>query len=169
MTVHDPELLDALERLGAAPFHGTVWRHMFNDYPPELANTRGARWNPGGVSAIYTSVKDTVAIAEAQYAMDSQPLRPRPRRRVVYELELSLAQVVDLTQGRHLGVGLTDEELASDDMTACQAVGAAAAWLGWDGLVVPSVRADGENVVVLVDMLAPDAILRRLREREIPT
>jgi RES domain-containing protein len=167
MAIHDPELLDALERLGSSPFQGRVWRHMFNDHPPELANTRGARWNPAGVSAIYTSLEREVAFAEAQHAIDSQPVRPRPRRRVMYELELSLETVVDLTGGRHLEIGLTDEELTSDDPSACQAVGAAVAWLGWDGLLVPSVRVDGSNAVILVDTLSPDAAFERIGEQDI--
>jgi RES domain-containing protein len=89
MAIHDPELLDAIERLGAEILDSvTVWRHMFNDHPPELSNTRGARWNPAGLAAIYTSEDRATAIAEGQHAMDSQPLRPNARR-FVYELRVS--------------------------------------------------------------------------------
>lgn len=56
MAIHDPALLDQIEQLGTRTFDGHVWRHMFNDFPPELVNTRGARWNPAGTSAIYTSM-----------------------------------------------------------------------------------------------------------------
>lgn len=66
MAIHDPELLDAIESLGSEALDAvTVWRHMFNDNPPELSNTRGARWNPAGLAAIYTSEEREVAIAEA--------------------------------------------------------------------------------------------------------
>jgi hypothetical protein len=43
MAIHDPDLLDAIERLGSEALAGvTVWRHMFDENPPELSNTRGA-------------------------------------------------------------------------------------------------------------------------------
>lgn len=167
MTIHEPRLLDALESLGATSYQGVVWRHMFNEYPPELANTRGARWNPSGVAAVYASTLGETAIAEAQHAMDIQPLRPRPRRRVLYELRVSLAQVVDLTGGHHATVGLSDQDLVSDDFTACQAVGGAVVWLGYDGLLVPSARADGSNIVILVDALAAETHFERVAENEL--
>ena len=66
MPIHDPALLDAIGRLGSERLESiTVWRHMFNDNPPELSNIRGARWNPPGVAAIYTSEQRETAIAEA--------------------------------------------------------------------------------------------------------
>jgi RES domain-containing protein len=89
MAIHDPELLDAIEHLGSEALEDvTVWRHMFNDNPPELSNTRGARWNPAGIAAIYTSEARETAIAEGQHAIDMQPLRPKARR-FVYELRVS--------------------------------------------------------------------------------
>lgn len=41
------------------------------------------------------------------------------------------------------------------------------AWLGYDGIIVPSARADGGNVVILVDSVAPDALFQRIGETEI--
>lgn len=167
MAIHDPVLLDQIEQLGTQPFEGHVWRHMFNDHPPELSNTRGARWNPPAVAAIYASLAPATALAEAQHAIDSQPLRPKPRRRVLYELRVALPSVVDLTNERYKEVGLTDVDLGADDFLACQRVGGAVAWLGYDGLIVPSARAAGGNVVVLVDSGAPGALFERIGETEI--
>lgn len=79
---------------------------MFNDHPPELANTRGARWNPSGTAAIYTSLEPDTALAEGQHAMDIQPVRPKPRRRVLYEIQVTLQAVLDLTNGRYAEVGV---------------------------------------------------------------
>lgn len=168
MTVYDPGLLDQIERLGTERFDRHVWRHMFNEFPPELANTRGARWNPSGTSAIYTSLEADTALAEAQHAIDSQPLRPRPRRRVLYELHVTLDTVVNLTEDRYKQVGLTEADLISDDFDACQRVGGAVAWLGYDGLLVPSARAAGGNVVILVDNLAADSIFEQISYSDIP-
>lgn len=167
MAIHDPGLLDALEALGASAYEGVVWRHMFNEHPPELANTGGARWNPAGIAAVYTSEASQTALEEAQRAIDIQPLRPKARRRVLYELRVQLSQVVDLTGGRHLAVGLTNDDLTSDDFTHCQTVGAAVAWLGYDGILVPSARHQGRNVVILIDALDPDTALERLHQSEV--
>jgi RES domain-containing protein len=160
-------LLDRIEQLGTQPFEGRVWRHMFNDHPPELANTRGARWNPPGVAAIYTSLTPATALAEAQHAIDIQPLRLRPRRRVLYELAIALDAVVDLTDDRFTRLGMTERDLSADDFAACQRVGAALAWLGHDGMIVPSARADGGNVVILVDSAAAGVPFSRVGETEI--
>jgi RES domain-containing protein len=167
MTIHDPVLLDQIEQLGTQRFDGHVGRHMFNDFPPELANMRGARWNPAGVAAIYASLEPETALAEAQHAMDSQPLRPTPRRRVLYEVQVTLDTVVDLTGDRYQQVGLTASDLVADDFAACQRVGGAVASMGYDGLLVPSARADGGNIVILVDSLAADSVFDRIIETEI--
>jgi len=162
MAIHDPELLDAIERLGFEVLDEvTVWRHMFNDNPPELSNTRGARWNPAGLAAIYTSEERETAIAEGQHVIDSQPLRPRARR-YVYELRVSAAKVLRITQNDLATLGLDTEDLESPDFRACQRVGAHAAFLEYDAMVVPSARADGTNVVIFVNELAADAAFERV-------
>lgn len=167
MAIHDPDLLDALERLGTEALQGaTVWRHMFNNNPPELSNTRGARWNPAGVAAIYTSQDRETAIAEGQHAIDMQPLRPKARR-FVYELRVSARKVLRIRPPDFPALGLDPSDLESSDFTACQRVGAHAAFLGYDAIIVPSARADGSNVVIFVNELAADAVFERVGSSEI--
>lgn len=162
MAIHDPELLDAIEQLGADVLEDiTVWRHMFNDNPPELSNTRGARWNPPGLAAIYTSLERETAIAEGQHAIDSQPLRPRARR-FIYEMRVSAAKVLRITEADFPTLGLEPADLLSADFTPCQRVAAHAAFLEYDAIVVPSARADGSNLVILVNELAADGRFERI-------
>ena len=150
MNVHDPDFLDAIESLPTTDWAGSVWRHMFNDYTPDRVNITGARWNPPEVGAIYTAFARDTAIAEGQHAIDVQS-RPFHTRRVVYEVGVSVSSLVDLTQPGALGtVGLHVGDIQSDDFTACQNVGGAAAWLERGGLIVPSARAAGGNLVILV-------------------
>jgi RES domain-containing protein len=150
VATYDPALLDALEELPTAPWSGPVWRHMFNDYPPDRVNTSGARWNPPGVGAVYTAMARETALAEGQHAIDVQPTRLYARR-VLYEIEVAVSDVVDLSDSSSLReVGLTLADVAADDHTACQRVGGAAAWLGRGGLIVPSARDVGMNLVILV-------------------
>lgn len=144
----DQELLDAIAALRPITFEGTVWRHMFGDNPPELANTGGARWNPPGVDAIYTSLERGTAIAEGDYRLGIESIRPRVKR-TVYQMNVSLASVVDLADAiARRRVGLAEADLSAPGMAKTSIVGGAVDWLGHDGLLVRSVRADGVNLVV---------------------
>lgn len=156
MAIYDPALLDAIEQLPAPDWRGRAWRHMFNDYPPERSNTSGARWNPPGVEAIYTALDRDTAVAEGQHAIDVQPRRIF-RRRVLYELEIDVMGVVDLTTTEALtSVGLTLANIADDSHAACQQVGGAIAWLHRGGILVPSARNDGTNLVILLGAGDPE-------------
>jgi RES domain-containing protein len=167
MAIHDPALLDAIESLGTEQLDDvTVWRHMFNDNPPELSNTRGARWNPPGLAAIYTSLARDTAIAEGQHAMDSQPLRPRARR-YVYELRVSAKRALRINMSDLQALGLNPDDLESLDFTACQRIAAHASFLEYDALIVPSARADGTNLVIFVNELPADATFERVAVEQI--
>ena len=162
MATYDPTLLDALEGLPATSWQGRVWRHMFSQYTPDRVNTSGARWNPPGVGAIYTSLERATALAEGQHAIDVQPRRTYAKR-VMYEVEVSVTDVVDLTTPAALAaVGLTLDDVHADlnviagVQNPCQRVGGAAAWLERGGLLVPSARASGGNLVILVGTLGLD-------------
>lgn len=150
MPTYDRAFLDALEALPTTEWRGRVWRHMFNEYAPERINTGGARWNPPGVGAIYAALERETAIAEGEHMIEVQPRRIF-RRRVLYELEVDVDKVVDLTDAAALAsVGLTLADVASDDFTACQRVGGAIEWLGNGGILVPSARRAGDNMVILI-------------------
>jgi RES domain-containing protein len=66
---------------------------------------------------------------------------------------------------RSLGVG--DTELGSDDHTACRKVGGAAAWLGYDAILVPSARGAGDNLIIFIDKQEPDALLEVLDSQDV--
>jgi RES domain-containing protein len=155
--LYPPELLDRLQAITSAPWAGQAFRHMFGDYPPDAENTRGARWNPPGVAALYTSLARDGALAEAKHQIAVQPIPPRARR-TIYTLKLTLAGVLDLTDAdllQSLGVG--QAELAADDMTACRCLGGAADSLMHDGLLLPSARSTNTNLVIFPTNRARDA------------
>jgi hypothetical protein len=91
-------LLDQLESIGGKPWEGIVWRHMFGDTPPSRENASGARWNPRDVPAIYTSLERSVAIAEGDYLISIQPVRPSARR-VLYTVKVRLHNVITCATG----------------------------------------------------------------------
>lgn len=150
MPTFDPDFLDVIEGLPTREFQGHVWRHMFNEFAPERINTSGARWNPPRVGAIYAALERETAIAEGDHMIEVQPRRIF-RRRVLYELQVDVANIVDLTDPAALAAsGLTMADVASDDFTACQRVGGAIAFLGHGGILVPSARRAGDNMVILI-------------------
>jgi RES domain-containing protein len=155
--VYRPELLDALERLEPQRFAQRAWRHMFNDHPPDAENMRGARWNPPEVAAIYLSLTRDGAIAEGDHVVAIQPRRPRARR-YVYPVDVTLDNVLDISNLARLAeLGVTAPDLEGDDLTPCQQVGGAVAWLGHDGLLVPSARSPATNLIIFPANRAAEA------------
>lgn len=152
------ELLEYLQSLSSAPFNGTAYRHMFGDRQPTLENSLGARWNPPGVAAIYMSLERVTAVAEGDHAIAVQPIRPSVTR-WIYPVQVALADVLDLSPAGVLEpTGVDARELTSDDHSACRAVGEAVAWLGFEGLIVPSARGEGPNLVIFTANLKPQSV-----------
>lgn len=144
----DSRILELLEAAPVDPLDSMVWRHMFNQTPPDRENDRGARWNPSGVPAIYCSMTRQGAIAEGDHALAVNRRRATPRRRV-YEIHATLTRLVDLTDRELLrNLGVPDEVRAGDDLGPCQTIGEHVAWLGYDGMLIPSARSDADNVVI---------------------
>jgi RES domain-containing protein len=167
--VHDPALLDKLEGLDLEPFAGSVWRHMFNGIDPQLPNTRGARWNPAGTAAVYLSLEADTAVAEADHSLSIQPVRPRPKSRELYKVKISLERVLDLRgPGVLHSLGIDHDALRAYPPDLCQAVGGGAAWLDVDGILVPSARAEGSNLVAFVDHMDPDSALTIIEPLDLP-
>jgi RES domain-containing protein len=142
---------DILARLPARTWDGVVYRMMLADYPPERENIVGARWNPPGIGAIYTSESADVAIAEVTHHLQQQP-RPvrRDLKKTLYEIKVTLAAVVDLEDViPHLErAGIPHHLLVGNDVSTSQAIGKTVTWLDRDGLLVPSARARGKNLVI---------------------
>ena len=142
-------MLDILQAAGMSAWEGTVYRHMFDSHTPARANTTGARWNEPPLAAIYASRERETALAEAEYYIAVQPLRPKARR-VLYTIRVSLKNVLDLTAPGVLDrLGITMEILQNDDQSPCRLIGGAANWLGHDGLLVPSARRPGGTNLVI--------------------
>jgi len=140
---------------------------MWGDYPPDRENTHGARWNPRDVPAIYTSCDRDGVLAEAEHQIAMQPVRPRARR-TVYEVRITLAATLDLTDPDLLAeLGIGNDELGAPDMHACQQVGGAAEWLEVDGIFVPSARSSSTNLVVFPSNSRPDAEFEVVSQEEI--
>lgn len=145
---YDRNFIAALEALPSTPLQGNVYRHMFADNDPLLENRRGARWNPPEVPAIYASLEVDTVLAEAEHQIKLQPLAPQARR-TIYTIRVNLRSALDLRDTDAFAqAGLQLQSLADTDWSHCQLVGGATEWLGHDGLLIPSARARGTNLVI---------------------
>jgi RES domain-containing protein len=137
------DLLEALDDLGAVPWSGEAYRHTAPHYPAisgSGASAIGGRWNPTGVSTIYLATPIEACVAEFMrrakgQARGVQSFLPRDLHVIsVHEL-----QVVDLTvEDARKAVGIRLENIEGADRSACQEVGQAAHYLGFQGILAPS-------------------------------
>jgi len=132
-------------------WEGEAFRVMLNDYPPDRENTFGARWNPPDLAAVYCCLDPAVCIAEVEYglARQSRPIKT-DLRRTLYRIQVAVGAVIDLSAilAGLEAIGIGKSELFADDMKVSQEIGRIATWLGCDGLIVPSARRMGNNLVV---------------------
>lgn len=156
--VHDRTVLDALESLEPVPFDGEVWRITREGLDPLRGSAAHGRWSPAGeFDVLYTSLSAEGALAEIGYRLSLEPIWPSRLRHqshtitVVTRRTLRFADIASLAP---LGVDVANYD--SFDYVATQAVAAAARFLEFDGLLVPSARAAGSNLVLFLDRLADD-------------
>lgn len=149
--IYGDELLEKLTALESAAWKGEAYRHMFGNNQAGKENTVGARWNPPEVPAIYTSLNPQIAESEGDYHMAMQPLRPKAERRI-HRIQINLASVLDLQAWSLLEyLGIDRKQFASAEPARCKEIGGSVAHLGHDGLLVPSARSDGGNLVIFPD------------------
>lgn len=159
-----------LGSLAGSVWDGRVYRVMLNDYPPDRENTQGARWNPPDIAAIYTCLEPAVCIAEVEYglARQSRPVKAGLRK-TLYQIEVSLSAAVDirpiLSELESIGIG--KPQLFADDMKISQEIGRLAAWLGFDGLFVPSARSAGSNLVIYPGRAAEQGRFEVVNEKQL--
>ncbi len=154
--VHDRALLDALERIAAEPFTGEVWRIVRKGREPLRGSTAGGRWSPEGeIEVLYTSLERDGALAEIGFRLSLEPVWPSRIEHEIHSIEASADRTLrfaDVASLKPLGVEVDRYE--SFDYAATQAIAAAAHFLEFDGLVVPSARAPCANLVAFMDRVS---------------
>ena len=145
------ELLEVVDTLPRTRWTGTVYRYTSARRDPMSgagARLFGGRWNPQGIfAALYFAFPAEACMAEVERAAASQGLTAetllRAARRL-HTMEIRNASVLDLTDPATMNaVGLALEDVRSDDWEACQAVGHAAWFLHFDGVLAPSASGIG--------------------------
>lgn len=152
----DSQLLDTMDVLPAATFTGNVWRVTWATRDPLLGGIGGGRWSPANsFETLYTSATHDGAMAEAYYHLSRAPVFSSSTM-TIHTLSLQLSRMLTLTGETLQRLGI-DEPLATRvDYDLTQAIGDAAHMLDYEGIFVPSARADCVNAVLFLDAVDVD-------------
>lgn len=153
--VHDREILDALENFNPEAIETTVWRVARKGRDPLRGAVANGRWNSiGEFEVLYTSVEPAGAMAEVGYRLSLEPVWPSKIEHQLHELRVKVERglkLESLAQLEKLGVDVARFE--SFDYVATQAIAAAAHFLQFDALIVPSARFNVKNIVLFLDRI----------------
>ncbi|MBV9249667.1 MAG: RES family NAD+ phosphorylase [Acetobacteraceae bacterium] len=159
--IHDRALLDALEAMAPEVFAGEVWRVTRKGRDALCGSTAPGRWSPGGdAEVLYTSLKREGALAEIGYRLSLEPVWPSRLEHEVHRIRarphrsLRFADVESLVR-----LEVDAAHWTSFDYSATQAIAAAAHFLEFDGLIVPSARAVCANLVVFLERVTDECEL----------
>ncbi|MDQ6949816.1 MAG: RES domain-containing protein [Actinomycetota bacterium] len=156
-------LAQAVDDLGPNIWSGTGYRHTSprrNALVGAGAAISGGRWNPAGISTVYLAVPRTTCLAEFRRMAESQghglaSFLPR----MLHTVAVAGLAVVDLASVQALAsVNLERADLAGP-WAPCQAVGAAAQFLGLGGVLAPSSTGTGVVIAVFETHVHPGQLL----------
>ena len=168
--IRDQSLLDALEAVPMAPLEGTVWRSVRAGQDPLICGRPGGRWDDGTLDVLYASESREGALAERRFHLfQGQPFPPSRVRYEMFELWVSLGAVMRFADLEALvevglrvaGYGRLSYLEREQEYPRSQEVAEACAFLGADGLRVPSAR-DATQSYVIVFCEQPTVVDKRV-------
>lgn len=165
--IHDPDLLERLSAFKTERFEGEVFRATRRNLDPSAESTNGGRWAPrGAVPVLYTSLLREGALAEIAYHWSQ--LTPLPSKSaLVHCLGVSVQQSLRLIRDDLNELQVDTQQYESVNYHRTQEIGAAVAFLGCDGLIIPCARWDCENLVLFMENYALTSRLDVLRSEEV--
>ncbi len=150
--VRDPDLLEALDRLPREHIADSTFRVVRHGRDPIEPSRNAARWDLGQFSVLYTALDPNGAIAEIDFHLSRQPVFPSLYQPTLYELSVSLSRVGRLDNLELLeALGVSRGTYTSIAYGRTREIGDAAAFLGFDGLLVPNARWNCTNLVLIAD------------------
>jgi RES domain-containing protein len=167
--VHDRAILDALDAINAEPFREQVWRVTRKGRDVLRGSIAGGRWSlDSPFEVLYTSIERDGALAEIGFRLSLEPVWPDKLRHEIHRISVQAERtmrIVDMTTLRQLGVDTDRYE--SFEYSVTQSIAAAAHFLEFDGLLVPSARAPTLNLVLFLDRMPPGEGLKVLETHEV--
>ena len=154
------------QRASATPRTFRAWHQGPPDYPllsvADAPRGPGRYHRTGGRPTWYGSSTRRGAWAELFRHFSAEGVSPFEVRRRIGRADFTIV-ALDLTQPRLQRVlGVTPEELVSDDLSTCQALAELAAEAGFDGIRGPSAAIAGERTLAVfgpvVDASATDVV-----------
>ena len=158
--VHDRAILDALEKMDPVAVNATVWRITGVGRDPIRGSAANGRWSPGGnIEVLYTSLEHDGALAEIGFRLSLEPVWPSRIQHEIHELAVQTERTLRFTDIPHLAAyGVDTSKYESFDYESTQALAAAAHFLQFDGLLVPSARHGTTNLVIFMDGEAANSL-----------
>ncbi|MBY6242794.1 RES family NAD+ phosphorylase [Methylosinus sp. Sm6] len=155
----DLQLLDAIDAFPRDPFEGRTWRVAPAGRDPTLGGPSQSRWCNGAFDVLYTSLERDGAISEVHALLSLQPVFPSKPAWFCFELAVrstKTLRLADLSTLQTLGVEAADYPRRNYERT--QSIADAAFFLGFDGVVTPSARWPGANLILFTSRLEPASI-----------
>lgn len=165
---HDPDLLDVLDAMAPQSFDGDVWRVTWASRDPLIGGTGGGRWHPANdFEALYTSLDEDGALAEIYHHLSRAPVFSSSHMKI-NRLSLRTERTLVFPNIASLAVaGIDTENFRRGGYGRSQEIGAAARFLDFDALIVPSARWPRGNLVLFPDRLDDLEALRVIDSKDI--
>ena len=147
--LHDQKLLDWLAEVHPSSFEGVVYRATRRGLDPLVPSTSGGRWMIADTEPVlYTSLERDGALAEIVYHWSR--LTPPPSKPVlVHTLQIAVRKTLVLSASNLAELGVTWPDTESLYVARTQAIGAVAAYLGFDSIRAPSARRENDNLIIV--------------------
>jgi RES domain-containing protein len=167
--VHDRSVLDALEKLDPEPFDSDVWRVTRKGRDPLRGSSANGRWGaPGELEVLYTSEQRDGALAEVGFRLSLEPVWPSLIQHQIHVLAVKAERTLHLVDMRELAsLGVDISRYETFEYGATQAIAAAAHFLEFDGILVPSARLACSNLVLFTDRVAPTSHIQLVSSEEV--
>ena len=168
---HDQRLVDQLSTLPTERFDGIVFRATRIGAEPTASSINGGRWAPpaqngADVPVLYTSMERDGALAEVvSYLVELTPIPKRPLK--LARIGVSTSQTLCLVRVDLEALGVDMARYGERDYSQTEKIGAAIAFLGFDGLIAPSARWACDNLMVFTENHAMNERLEVLGAEEV--
>lgn len=158
---HDRAVLDALESMAPEAFSGEVWRVTARGRDPLRGSAAYGRWSPAGeFDVLYTSLEREGALSEIGYRLSLEPVWPSRLQHDLHRLSARTRRTLRFPDLASLApFGVEAARYQSFEYAETQALAAAARFLEFDGLIVPSARAPTLHLVLFFDDLLESSAL----------
>ena len=117
-------------------------------------------------AVLYTSLTRDGAIAEITFHW-SQLSPPPNRPAMIHELVVATRKTATIRRQDFARLGISEAHFGDRKYQRTQEVGEAAAFLGFDGIFVPSARSQAQHLVLFPDNREPELLLDVISSSEV--